>query len=286
MPTPKTIKKGRCVLILLVMILTFRSVFFEPFRIPSGSMIPTLVIGDFILVNKFSYGFKVPFSDLSLKTLNINWNPIYIFGSKDPERGDVIVFKYPRNPAFNYIKRVVGVPGDTIEIKNKVVHINGEAYERKPFPEKNSWTTWMKTSNSAISNFTGSKPESGSTSFKKTKTTFTIPIVLPGPFPRESFLSWETTVTCHPIPELGALSRENTSKGRPSWSGSLSSFPLAPTVFSSFVIGGWDVPSIPEFPNYGANRSTRFWRVAKDDRHWSEESALFSFRNQSRSRFP
>ena len=69
----------------------FRSMFFEPFRIPSGSMIPTLMIGDFILVNKFSYGLKVPFSDLSL--LDINWDPIYLFGKSHPKRGDVVVFK-------------------------------------------------------------------------------------------------------------------------------------------------------------------------------------------------
>lgn len=120
----KFIKEAKSIGLILVVVFTFRSVFFEPFRIPSGSMIPTLMIGDFILVNKFTYGFKIPFSDFSF--MNINLNPIYIAGESQPERGDVIVFKYPETPSVNYIKRVVGVPGDTIEIKNKVVYVNGE----------------------------------------------------------------------------------------------------------------------------------------------------------------
>ena len=74
--------------------MSFRSVFFEPFRIPSGSMIPTLMIGDFILVNKFAYGFKVPFSDFSWG--DTNWDPKYIAGESIPDRGDVVVFKYPK----------------------------------------------------------------------------------------------------------------------------------------------------------------------------------------------
>ncbi len=103
--------------LILLAVLVFRSVLFEPFRIPSGSMIPTLMIGDFILVNKLAYGFKVPFSDMF-------WDPIYVAGKSDPGRGDVVVFKYPQDPSINYIKRVIGVPGDTIEIRNKVVYIN------------------------------------------------------------------------------------------------------------------------------------------------------------------
>lgn len=119
----KIIKEIKSISMILTVVLVFRSVFFEPFRIPSGSMIPTLMIGDFILVNKFSYGFKVPFSDISL--LGIDLDPSYLFGKSDPKRGDVIVFKYPKDPSINYIKRVVGVPGDKIEIRNKIVYING-----------------------------------------------------------------------------------------------------------------------------------------------------------------
>ena len=114
----------------------FRSVFFEPFRIPSGSMIPTLMIGDFILVNKFSYGFKVPFSSFSLGTFGINFDPIYLFGKKNPKRGDVIVFKFPRDPSTNYIKRVVGLPGDTVEMINKVVYVNDVPVETTKIPGK------------------------------------------------------------------------------------------------------------------------------------------------------
>jgi signal peptidase I len=113
----KFIKEVKSFTVIIISVLAFRSVFFEPFKIPSGSMIPTLLIGDFILVNKFSYGFKVPFSD---------WftDPYYLTGPKGPERGDVIVFKYPKDVNLNYIKRVIGLPGDTIEVIDKVVYVN------------------------------------------------------------------------------------------------------------------------------------------------------------------
>tara|TARA_Y100001936_G_scaffold250709_1_gene304230 strand:- start:1965 stop:2741 length:777 start_codon:yes stop_codon:yes gene_type:complete len=117
--TKKFFKEFKSIVLIVVTVLAFRSTFFEPFKIPSGSMIPTLLIGDFILVNKFAYGFKVPFSD---------WfsDPIYLTGPEKPERGDVIVFKYPKNPDLNYIKRVVGLPGDTVQIIDKVVYINDQ----------------------------------------------------------------------------------------------------------------------------------------------------------------
>lgn len=117
--TKKFFKEFKSIVLIVVTVLAFRSTFFEPFKIPSGSMIPTLLIGDFILVNKFAYGFKVPFSD---------WfsDPIYLTGPQRPERGDVIVFKYPKNPELNYIKRVVGLPGDTVQIIDKVVYINDQ----------------------------------------------------------------------------------------------------------------------------------------------------------------
>ncbi len=118
----KIIKELKSIALIISLVLVFRSVFFEPFRIPSGSMIPTLMIGDFILVNKFSYGFKLPFSDLSIGDVNLD--PIYLFGASIPKRGDVVVFKYPKDPSINYIKRMIGLPGDTVEIKNKIVYIN------------------------------------------------------------------------------------------------------------------------------------------------------------------
>jgi len=107
------------IVLIILVILIFRSSFFEPFKIPSGSMIPTLLVGDFILVNKFSYGFKVPFSD---------WytDPIYLTKSTRPNRGDIIVFKYPVDESLNYIKRVVAIPGDRLKVVDKIIYLNGE----------------------------------------------------------------------------------------------------------------------------------------------------------------
>jgi len=120
----KFIKEAKSFTLIILSVLIFRSVLFEPFKIPSGSMIPTLLIGDFILVNKFSYGFKVPFSD---------WfsDPVYLTGPEQPKRGDVIVFKYPKDTNLNYIKRVIGLPGDTIEVIDKVVYVNNTPIEGK-----------------------------------------------------------------------------------------------------------------------------------------------------------
>jgi signal peptidase I len=99
----------------LFLVLLLRSFLFEPFQIPSGSMLPTLKIGDFILVNKFDYGLRLP----------VLGDTVVEVG--EPKRGDVMVFKYPEDPRINFIKRVVGIPGDTVEYRNKIVYINGEA---------------------------------------------------------------------------------------------------------------------------------------------------------------
>lgn len=119
MDKKKIVKETTSITLIIFFVLLFRSTFFEPFKIPSGSMIPTLMIGDFILVNKLSYGLKVPFTE---------WfeEPTYISGPDKPKRGDVVVFKYPKDTSLNYIKRVIGLPGDRIEVINKVVYINGE----------------------------------------------------------------------------------------------------------------------------------------------------------------
>ena len=105
------------ILIALLLALFIRTFIVQAFKIPSGSMLPTLQIGDHILVSKFSYALKVPFSGSSLASFS------------DPEHGDIIVFKYPVKPDVDYIKRVVGVAGDRIEIKDKEVFVNGELYE-------------------------------------------------------------------------------------------------------------------------------------------------------------
>ena len=98
----------------LLIVLVLRSFIFEPFRIPSGSMVPTLLVGDFILVNKFSYGVRLPV--IHTKILPVG----------SPESGDVAVFRFPDNPKLDYIKRVIGTPGDMIEYRDKKFFVNGE----------------------------------------------------------------------------------------------------------------------------------------------------------------
>ena len=104
----------------LLLALVIRAYIIQAFKIPSGSMIPTLVIGDHILVNKFIYGTKIPFSDKS----------ILVF--RKPEKGDIIVFKYPEDPKKDFIKRVIATGGDTIEERNKIVYVNGKE-TKEPF---------------------------------------------------------------------------------------------------------------------------------------------------------
>jgi len=104
----------------LLAVLLLRSFLVEPFRIPSNSMMPTLLTGDFILVNKYAYGIRLPV--LNNKVLEVG----------EPERGDVVVFRYPKDPSTDYIKRVVGLPGDRVGYYNKTVYINGEPVGQVP----------------------------------------------------------------------------------------------------------------------------------------------------------
>ncbi|MCC7460696.1 MAG: signal peptidase I [Proteobacteria bacterium] len=108
----------KSILLAIFLALIFRSSIASPYKIPSGSMIPTLKIGDFIFVSKLSYGIKVPFTNHNF----VNFSP--------PERGDVIVFVEPSQRKLDYIKRVIGVPGDKIEIKNDRLYINDKLMER------------------------------------------------------------------------------------------------------------------------------------------------------------
>ena len=107
----------------VILALVFRSTVASPYKIPSGSMIPTLEIGDFIFVSKFSYSIKVPFTNKNLYTYNT------------PKRGEVIVFIEPVNEKLDYIKRVVGVPGDKIELKNDILFVNDIEQKRRPFQD-------------------------------------------------------------------------------------------------------------------------------------------------------
>ncbi len=106
---------AEAIIIAIILALFIRSFVVQAFKIPSGSMLPTLQIGDHLLVNKFIYGVKIPMSG----TVLVPW--------KSPARDDIVVFRFPKDRAIDYIKRVVGVAGDTIELKNKQLYINGEA---------------------------------------------------------------------------------------------------------------------------------------------------------------
>jgi signal peptidase I len=113
----------------LLIVFMIRSSVFESFKIPSGSMIPTLAIGDYIFVNKFAYGFKIPFTDSLLD------EPVFLFHRDPPKRGDVIVFRFPKDESIYFIKRVIGLPGDVIETRDKALFINGKAAPREMMPE-------------------------------------------------------------------------------------------------------------------------------------------------------
>ncbi len=102
------------ILIAVLLALFIRTFIVQAFKIPSGSMLPTLKVGDYLLVNKFVYGIKNPFNGKVLISVS------------EPKRGDVVVFRYPKDPSVDYIKRTVGIPGDTVEVRDKKLFINGQ----------------------------------------------------------------------------------------------------------------------------------------------------------------
>lgn len=111
---PWWVEYGASFFPVILVVFLLRSFLVEPFKIPSGSMIPTLQVGDFILVNKYTYGIRLPIINKKVVELNT------------PRRGDVIVFRWPEDPSLDYIKRVVGLPGDKVAWQNKRLFINGE----------------------------------------------------------------------------------------------------------------------------------------------------------------
>jgi len=119
-PTPWWVEYGASFFPIIFIVFALRSFVAEPFKIPSGSMIPTLLVGDFILVNKWTYGIRLPI--VNKKIIDVN----------SPQRGEVMVFRYPVDPSQNYIKRIVGLPGDRVEYLNKQLRINGEPVKLTP----------------------------------------------------------------------------------------------------------------------------------------------------------
>ncbi|MGX2031478.1 signal peptidase I [Methylocaldum gracile] len=120
---PTIVEYARSFFPIVLIVLLLRSFLVEPFRIPSGSMMPTLLIGDFILVNKYTYGIRLPV--LNTKIVEMG----------EPERGDIVVFRFPKDPKVDYIKRVIGLPGDRIAYYNKQLYVNGEAIKQTAIAE-------------------------------------------------------------------------------------------------------------------------------------------------------
>jgi signal peptidase I len=106
----------------ILVVFLLRSFLFEPFKIPSGSMMPTLLVGDLILVNKFHYGVRLPVINKK------------IIANNDPQRGDVMVFRFPKDPSIDYIKRVVGIPGDEVVFRNQQLFLNGQPVPVQALP--------------------------------------------------------------------------------------------------------------------------------------------------------
>src|SRR6201993_1396655 len=123
-PEPGTVDYARSFFPVALVVLLLRSFVFEPFRIPSDSMMPTLLDGDFIIVNKYAYGLRLPV--INRKILDVG----------EPQRGDVVVFRWPVDPSTNFIKRLVGLPGDHVEVRDNRIVINGKPVEFRVEPGK------------------------------------------------------------------------------------------------------------------------------------------------------
>lgn len=129
---------AEALVIAIILALTIRVFIVQAFKIPSGSMIPSLQIGDHILVNKLAYGIQIPGDcefEMSLLPVTCYSSDLMVdFGP--PERGDVIVFRYPEDEQKDFIKRIIGVPGDAVQIRNKIVYVNGEPFQDATFTQR------------------------------------------------------------------------------------------------------------------------------------------------------
>jgi len=133
---PILVEYARSFFPIFLVVLILRAFIVEPFRIPSASMMPTLLIGDFILVNKYDYGIRLPVVNTK------------IIQYKEPRRGDIVVFRYPEDPSIPYIKRVIGVPGDHIQYRDKTVYVNGKPMKQETlgnyYTEGTGLNSWLK----------------------------------------------------------------------------------------------------------------------------------------------
>ena len=125
---PLWLEYAEALVVALVLAFFIRTFFVQAFKIPSESMLDTLLVGDHLLATKYDYGLTIPFTDIS------------VYDGADPQRGDIIIFKYPRDPKVDFIKRIIGLPGDVIEVRNKQLYRNGEvvqeAYIRYEEPDR------------------------------------------------------------------------------------------------------------------------------------------------------
>jgi signal peptidase I len=187
----------------IAIVFVLRSFLFEPFKIPSGSMVPTLLVGDLILVNKFTYGVRLPVVNVKVIPRN------------DPQRGDVIVFRYPPDPRLDYIKRVVGVPGDEVEWINQRLSINGQPVALQPLGEYYDEDSLRYAASSSTPSATRSWP-APTAAFPSTRTAATPPRACAARCPKGITSSWVTTVTIPRTHATGASCRTATWWARPS----------------------------------------------------------------------
>ncbi len=145
---PKLVEYARSFFPILLIVCILRSFIAEPFRIPSGSMKPTLLEGDFILVNKYIYGIRLPI--FGTKVINV----------KEPQRGDVLVFRFPKDTSVDFIKRVVAVPGDKIAYRDKTIYLNGKQIAQETLGTETDFTGFGQIQFKHLKEMLNSKPHS------------------------------------------------------------------------------------------------------------------------------